>query len=102
MATTMTAAAMATMATVEAATTTRAFSLAASEPKLRRERNGPRSGQRRWEAGEHDEVGVERDPLQTANAERHQRKIMLQAAELPLHGRASPVEVAPPPSIRAE
>ncbi len=49
----MIAAAIATMATVEAATTTRAFCLAAPAPKLSGERNCPRPRNRKAEAGEH-------------------------------------------------
>ena len=63
---------------------------------LRREWNGSRSGKRGGEAGEHDEVGVERDPLQAAHAERSEAVVVLQAPELALDGGAATVEIAPP------
>jgi hypothetical protein len=63
-ATTIMAATMATMATVD----TRPFCLSVRAAKLRGERNCRRSCQRQAKAGEHRQVGVERDPLQAANA----------------------------------
>jgi hypothetical protein len=63
---------------------------------LRRERNSPRSGKSQAEAGEHYEVGVKRDLGKSANAERGERILVLQAAELSFHGGASTVEVFPP------
>jgi hypothetical protein len=54
----MIAAAMATMATVEAARSTRAFCRAAPAMKLTRERNGSRARERDAEAGEPRQVGV--------------------------------------------
>ena len=56
-------------------------------------------GERGGEASEHDEVGVERDLRQPANAKRGEAVVVLQAAELTLDGRAAPVEVAEPAGL---
>jgi hypothetical protein len=63
---------------------------------LRRERNGARSTERLSESSEHYEVGVERDPLPTTDAQGREAVVVLQAAELPLHRTAIPVEVTEP------
>ena len=60
---------------------------------LRREWNGSRSGERHGKRGEDAEVGVERDSIEAANAERAEPVLVLQAAERPLDGSASPVQV---------
>jgi hypothetical protein len=41
------------------------------------------------------EVGVERDPLAATDAKRREAVLVFEAAELPLHGSASGVHVAP-------
>ena len=71
---------IATMATVD----TRPICPADPAAKLRGERNGSRSGERGGESGEHDEVGVKRDPLQAANAKRGEAVLVLQPPELSL------------------
>ena len=49
--------------------------------RLRGERNVPRS-ECRGEEGEHDDVGVKRDPLKPANAERGEASLVLKPTEL--------------------
>jgi hypothetical protein len=63
---------------------------------LRREENGSRSGERAGEPREDSEIGVERDPLDTAHAERAKSPLVLQASELALDAPASAVQAAPP------
>jgi len=63
--------------------------------RLGRERNGPRSGESRGEAGEHHEVGVERDPLKPTNAQGCESELVLESAELSFYGGSASVEVAP-------
>jgi hypothetical protein len=45
--------------------------------ELRRERNGPRSGQGHAEPSEHRQVAVKRDPLEATDAKRGGRVIVL-------------------------
>ncbi|MDQ2910702.1 MAG: hypothetical protein M3R39_06770 [Actinomycetota bacterium] len=60
---------------------TRAPALRQLEVRLRRERNGSRSGERRCERGEDAQVGVERDPLKPSHAERAV-KVMLDRMQM--------------------
>jgi hypothetical protein len=53
---------------------------------LSRERHSARSGKSQAEAGEHSQVSMERDPLDTANAERGKAVLVLQAPELDSRG----------------
>src|SRR5438067_2230669 len=63
---------------------------------LRREWYGSRSGGRAGEAGEDAEVGVKRDLLKPTDSDRAESPLMLEPAELPFHGCAATVEIAPP------
>jgi hypothetical protein len=56
---------------------------------LGRERNGPRPSERHTEAGEHDEVGAERDPRDASDAKRRKAVLGLQATDLALDGCAA-------------
>jgi hypothetical protein len=58
-----------------------------SASDLRRERESPRPSKRLTEPSEHHKVGVKLDTLQTANAQRGQSVLMLQASELALNSR---------------
>jgi hypothetical protein len=69
---------------------------------LGRERNRSRSGECGGEAGEHHEVGVERDALQPAYAERDEAVVMLQSPKFPFHGGAALVEAPPPPRVAGD
>lgn len=53
---------------------------------LGREWNGSRSGQRSGEPGEHHEIGMQRDLLDSAHAQRRESVFVLQAAEVALDG----------------
>jgi hypothetical protein len=85
----MIAAAIATMATVEAATSTPSFLPDCPQQKLGSERNGPRSGDRFGEASEHHKISVEADALDTAHPEEREAVVVLQPAELALDGKAA-------------
>jgi uncharacterized protein (DUF433 family) len=63
---------------------------------LRREGNGSRSCEGAGELRQNGEVGVKLDALKAAHAEREQRPLVLQAAELALDGGAALVELSPP------
>jgi hypothetical protein len=54
--------------------------------RLRSKRNGSRSQERLPEPSEHRQIGVERDALNAANAERGEAVVVLQASELALAG----------------
>ena len=58
---------------------------------LSREWNGSCLLERNGEAGKDAEVGVERDLLDAANAERAEAPLMLQAPEFPLYRGAAPI-----------
>jgi hypothetical protein len=60
--------------------------------RLRREWNGSRFGERAGELGEDRQVGVQPNAVQSTDAERRERPLMLEAAELPLDGGAATVE----------
>src|SRR5947208_1416478 len=64
--------------------------------RLRRERHSPRPTERLRQPSEHCQVGVECDPLKTADAKRRKPVLILEPAELPLDGCAATVEAAPP------
>ena len=68
---------------------------AAMKRGLRGERNGSRSTKRLRQPREHHKVGVKRDTLQTAHAERRKSVLVLQASELALHGGTDTVKAAP-------
>lgn len=53
---------------------------------LRRERYGSRAGERGRERGEDAEVGMERNPVESANAGRAESVLVLQASERSFHG----------------
>ena len=72
-----------------------AAALDALDGALRGERYGSRSTERAGELGEDRQVGVKPNPIQTTDAERQQRPLMLEAAELPLDGAARAVELLP-------
>jgi hypothetical protein len=59
-------------------------------------RGAARATQLLRQAGKHGQVGVKCDLRQSANAERRQPVLMIQAAKLALDGSAAPLEVAPP------
>jgi hypothetical protein len=74
----MTAAAIATTETVEAATITLALiSPLPSREFLSREWNGSRSGKRRGQRGEDAEVGVERNALKPSHTDRGQSPLLV-------------------------
>ena len=56
------------------------------------ERQGSLAGEPTRELGEDRQVGVEPDPIQSANAQGKQRPLVLEPAELPLDGTARAVE----------
>jgi hypothetical protein len=96
MATTMMAAAMATTATVEAATITSPpfLSLLSPAQTLGRERNCSRSTQRGGKPGEHHKVGVKLRLAKAPGAE-HKAEAMFECAKLAFDGGAATVEAAP-------
>ncbi len=63
--------------------------------RLRGERNGSRSAECLRESREHHEVGVESHSLNATNAKRGEAVVVLQPAELALHGGAATVEALP-------
>ncbi len=90
---------MSTKATPQSAASMRRTSAGSTDVRslyrlaaLRRERNGSRSVQRTRQLGEDRQVGVEPDPLDSPNAEREQRPIILEPTELPLDCGAPSVE----------
>ena len=74
-ATTIMAATMATMATVD----TWPYCLSVPAAKLRGERNYPRPRKRLRESREHRQVGVKRDRLRAAHAERRKPVVVRQS-----------------------
>jgi hypothetical protein len=84
----MIAAAIATMATVEAATSMPSFLPDCLQRKLGSERNNSRSGDRLGEAAEHHKISVEADALDTAYPEEREAVAVLQPSELAFNGRS--------------
>ncbi len=68
--------------------------LEALDAALRGEGNGSRAGELTGELGEDRQVRVQPDPIQTTDAERGERPLVLQPPELALDGGAAPVELA--------
>ena len=64
-------------------------------------RNCSRSGERVREHREHAEVGMERDPLASAQSERREAVLVLEPSEGALNGGTATVEVAPALRLRA-
>jgi len=62
---------------------------------LGRERNCSRSGERLTQHRQHAQVGVERDPFQSAHSQRRKAVVVLQASEGALHGGAATVKLTP-------
>jgi hypothetical protein len=61
--------------------------------RLRRERYGARPGERAGKLGENRQIGMQPNTLQATDAERGQRPLMLEAAELPLDRPTRTVEL---------
>jgi hypothetical protein len=91
----MIAAAIATMATVEAATSMPSFLPDCPQRKLGSERNGRRSGDRLGEASEHHKLSVEADALAAAHPEEREAVAVLQPSELAFNGGAAAAGAAP-------
>jgi hypothetical protein len=102
-ATTMTAAAIATMATVEAATITRGIlSPRFARRNLSRERYRSRSRERQRESGEDGEVGVKLYLRQPAHPEWSKPVVGFQVCERPLYRAAPTVEAAEPLRVASD
>ena len=87
----MTTAAMATMATVDAAKSTRPC-----YPSGLSEKPTPRAEPTGLWRGEHREVSVKRDPLKATHTEWHQPVLVPQSTKLALDRRAAPVRFRRP------